>query len=140
MSTKISTTLVIALYILVTGCTKSIHFRVIDAATGEPLSGVRVLRKGYNASFFSGPVNEAEQLGPTDADGIVVAQGLRSASAPYFFFSKDGYEMARAITGGDKWETLSVSSPWIPKLAEKRVEQPRLGVVTISLHRKQGDR
>lgn len=143
----------LAFYVLVNGvsCARdhAVQFHAVDAVTHEPLKEVRVSRHSYNVNMLARGATEDAILPPTDVGGRTTASDLRHWSAHIFEFEKEGYQRARAETGGSKWHRILVTSPWIPpppapegtawESPVKPVEQKLPGVVRIPMHRRVRD-
>lgn len=81
----------IALALLLTGCGKSMHFRTVDAHSGQPVGGVSVERKHtkhYGSLRIAGETT-TETLGPTRNDGETIVSGVTGDDA--IVFDKAGY-------------------------------------------------
>lgn len=76
---------------LLAGCDQTVPFRVVDARSGEPLSGVQVHRKRtpkYGSLRLRGATS-VEILGKTGIDGRAVVGEVSGDDA--ILFDKDGY-------------------------------------------------
>jgi hypothetical protein len=105
------------------GCTHTIRFQAVDAATKKPLSGVNTEWKQMRYGMFirtkaEMPVN----LPPTGQDGMIVASGLHSCYwrnwHDYFTFTCPGFSNVYVIyagstlSSGERKRDFQFSGPW----------------------------
>ena len=91
-----------AALLLATGCTTTLHFKTVDAHTGQPIAGVSTTYQDHVydlllGSFHFGPTN----LPPSTGDGVVVVHGVHKRRVSTFDFSRPGYQSVEyAYAGG----------------------------------------
>ena len=83
---RVATSLILGTLLLAGGCAQTLEFRVLDARTGQALSGVTVERLSTDAA-----ATQIYSLGSTALDGRGVAAGLLPGMDHAVFFSKEGY-------------------------------------------------
>jgi hypothetical protein len=88
----------IAGVLLLTGCAHTITFKVVDAASGRPVSGVAANWRQDSAdlllgTYHFGPTN----LPPSGEDGVVVVRGIYRGKQNRFIFSKSEYATVYGI-------------------------------------------
>lgn len=115
------------------GCTRTQHFRVLDADTGRPLQGVRVQRHSRSTEILAAARQEEVEVGATGADGILTIEGLEAhGMAHQFVFDKAGYRQASAEVGPGLWPDVFLASP--RQGAGQGATLRASGVVTVPLH------
>jgi hypothetical protein len=116
---------------------RSQQFRVIDASTHQPLADVRVKHMVLNDNMLFSRGSADYTLGPTGADGMVVADHIPTGSAHSFFrFSRPGYVDSTVRINGDLLPETLMGSPAADAAPLKRVRGGR--TITVPLHRMVG--
>ena len=113
------------------------EFRVTDASTNQPLADVRVKHMVLNDAMLFSRGSADYTLGPTGADGVVVADHIPIGSAHSFLrFSKPGYVDSTVHINGDLLPKVLMGSPAANAAPLKPVRGGR--TITVPLHRSVG--
>ena len=125
--------MIIMLMLLVSGCVTSstMKFRVIDGESRPPLRGVQVTRN--SRMLFPTGKKETVALEPTDKDGIVTVNDIRSNHHHWLTFQSAGYGVAVATVDTD--HDPVVTSPVVPgSPVEALLVYPAEGVYVIPMY------
>jgi hypothetical protein len=109
-----SSAFALAAPLLVSGCTRSFMFRVVDGQSGAPLAGVETQRESSFDDLVFGSRHSSGQLPPSGPGGLISANGLSSQMEQRFVFHKDGYAKAIIIWDAHEPGRLSYLSPSYP--------------------------
>ena len=101
---------VLATAFFMAGCasTSTLHFRTVDARTGEPIAGVTTTYSNYvydmvfGGYYHFGPTN----LPPSNGNGVIIVQGVPKYRVNVFDLSCLGYQNLQCVysAGTFCWE------------------------------------
>jgi hypothetical protein len=119
------------------GCQHQRSFRVVDAESRLPISGVTTTAWSYTREILAKGGEESFELSPTGAEGLATAKKLSSAQQYVFTFSHDGYrDAALNLTVPGFWgpSTALLVSP-VP--AKEATPVKSASVIEIPMFRRQ---
>jgi hypothetical protein len=128
--------------LLATGCARTIQFKAVDAATGQPLPGVATSwsqdsNHGWLGEYHFGPTN----LPPSKEDGIIIIDGIHRTKLNEFIFSRNGYAPVYGVDShsifgrADRTNSVSVPHGFVPDGPLDNV-RPTNGFIIVQMQRR----
>ena len=123
----------LAIVVMITGCTHTFRFRVVDANTGAPIRDASATRESKSDDLILGSKRSSGQLPPSNADGLIEESGLPANMVHTFIFHKPGYFDAQAVWEGPQGGLVLLESP-SPGKSQAFTSVKDVGVVPIPMY------